>query len=83
MDLEIAISKVLKKHRHLNGFSQEELANLSSLDRTYISFIERGIRKPTLHSLFKICNSLNIKVSEFIQEVEAEIENNTTHISDR
>lgn len=71
MNLEEALSTVLCKRRKAAGFSQEELAYRSGIDRTYISMIERGKRKPTINILFKICEALHIKPSVFIEEIEA------------
>jgi len=70
LELETALSKVLKNKRTHLGISQEELAYRCNIDRTYISMIEREKRKPTLSILFKICDALHIKPSAFIKEVE-------------
>ncbi|OLN21333.1 transcriptional regulator [Domibacillus antri] len=77
MELEKAIPLVLKKYRKAAGLSQEQLALESGLDRTYISFLERGHRKPTIHTLFRLCSALNVQPSVFIQEVEKIIENSS------
>ena len=63
-------SVVLKRKRTECGLSQEELAYMCDVDRTYISLLERKKRKPTLNVLFKICETLNIKPSNFIKEIE-------------
>jgi transcriptional regulator with XRE-family HTH domain len=68
--LEDKIGEVLKKYRRGMDLSQEELALRSNLDRTYISMLERGMRKPTVQTIFTICRELNIKPSVFIMEVE-------------
>jgi len=51
----------LRKKQHL---SQEELADRCGLHRTYIGSIERGEKSPTLNTMEKIANGLNIKISE-------------------
>ena len=70
MLLEEALALVLKEYRLKNNLSQEELAHKCDLDRTYISLLERGKRKPTLNVVFNICNGLNITPSIFISEIE-------------
>ncbi len=50
--------------------SQEELAFESGFDRTYISLLERGIRNPTVRSLVKLANALNVRPSEFLLRME-------------
>lgn len=70
MLLEEALAIVLKEYRTEKKFSQEELADKCDLDRTYISLLERGKRKPTLSVIFNICNSLKVKPSVFIAKIE-------------
>ncbi len=53
--------------RHL---SQEKLAELCDLDRTYISMLERGLRQPTITTLFQICSALDVAPSEFVRQME-------------
>jgi transcriptional regulator with XRE-family HTH domain len=50
--------------------SQEKLAELANVHRTYISQIERGLKSPTIEVIFSICNALSIKASDFIKEIE-------------
>lgn len=52
------------------NISQEKLAELANVHRTYISQIERGLKSPTIEVVFSICNALTIKTSDFIKEIE-------------
>lgn len=52
----------VKKRREERGYSQEKLAELSGLHRTYISSLERGIRSISLNNIEKLANSLNIEI---------------------
>lgn len=70
LELEYALAIVLKKNRIKSGYSQEELAHRCNVDRTYISLLERQKRKPTLNVIFKICETLNISPSNFVEEIE-------------
>lgn len=45
-------------------FSQEEFAEKLGIHRTYMSFIERGMRNPSLLLIFKISRALKIKLPE-------------------
>lgn len=47
--------------------SQEELAEKIGVHRTYMSFIERGIRNPGLILIFKISRALKIKIPELFE----------------
>ncbi len=53
----------LRKQRNL---SQEELALLSGVDRTYIGRIERLERNPSLVVLAKIAKGFNMKIAELL-----------------
>ena len=63
-------SKVLRELRIKNQLSQEKLAELCDLDRTYISLLERGLRQPTITTIFKLAEALQITPSEFIGLIE-------------
>jgi transcriptional regulator with XRE-family HTH domain len=60
----------MKQERKKNGMSQEELAHLCNIDRTYISLIERKKRNPTLDVIFRISYSFQIKPSTFVKMLE-------------
>ncbi len=62
--------KVLHSIRLKKGFSQEKLALECELDRTFISMLERGLRQPSLTTLVKIANTLQIKPSKLLLETE-------------
>ena len=55
----------IRHFRKLRQFSQEELAARASLDRTYISGVERGTRNITLSSLEQIIHALGITTTDF------------------
>ncbi len=57
----------LKKLRSKARISQEELALRSGLDRTYISGCERGVRNPSIVSIEKIAEALNVPAKEFFE----------------
>lgn len=76
MSLEKNLAYVLRTNRQRRGLTQEELANRCGIDRTYISMIERGKRKPTLNILFKICEHIGTKPSDFIKEIEDMMDSN-------
>lgn len=62
--------KGTKKVRAEKSLSQEELAHLCDLDRTYISLMERGKRKPTINTIFALAMGLNEKPSKLVEETE-------------
>lgn len=62
--------EVLKELRNEVGISQENLAYESELDRSFISMLERGIRLPTIATLFQISKALKKTPSEIIKIIE-------------
>lgn len=46
--------------------SQEELAQMLSMHRTYIGMIERGERNPTIRSLYKIAKALKVDAADLL-----------------
>ena len=61
---------LVKKLRDKLIISQEELADLCGLHRTYISDIELGKRNVSLENIDKIAYALQVKKSELFVEVE-------------
>lgn len=72
--LSPAVAATIKTRRIQMGLSQEQLADLCGLDRTYISSIERGKRNLTLTTLEKIVPKLSLGIGEFLQMVTKYIE---------
>jgi transcriptional regulator with XRE-family HTH domain len=68
------ISKIfgnnVRRQRLEKGISQEQLAALTTLHRTYIGGIERGERNPSLVNIFKIAKALNISIRTLFEETD-------------
>ncbi|MCJ7645593.1 helix-turn-helix domain-containing protein [bacterium] len=65
-----AFPKVLKRLREEKHLTQQQLAFESGLHRTYISQLERGIKSPSLDTLQKLSEALEIRLSELIIQIE-------------
>ncbi len=50
----------VRKYRNQKGYSQEKLAEITGLHRTYISAVERGVRSISLDNIEKIALALEI-----------------------
>lgn len=48
--------------RRNKGLTQEELAEMVGVDRSYMGFIERGERNPTLDKIEKIAKALGVSI---------------------
>lgn len=71
------VGKAITKFRKARGVSQEVLSGLADIGRTHLSAIERGERKPTLETLYRISCALDVNMSDIIKEIESSINNNT------
>lgn len=64
-DIKIAFGKRVKELRLQKGISQEKLANIAGVDRTYMTQVENGKRNLTIEKIRQICKGLNISLSDF------------------
>ena len=69
-EIRVAYGKAVRTIRQNKKMSQEELADLCGLHRTYISDIELGKRNESLENIDKISHALQVKKSELFVEVE-------------
>ncbi|WYL96886.1 MAG: helix-turn-helix transcriptional regulator [Gloeotrichia echinulata IR180] len=68
--LDQILGREIQRRRIEKNLSQEYLAELTGLHRTYISQLERGLKSPSIRVLSHITRALNVKMSEFFQGVE-------------
>jgi transcriptional regulator with XRE-family HTH domain len=69
-----AFGRTLKTLRESAGLSQTDLGTKAGLDRTFISLLELGKRQPTITTLYKLAESLNIPVKEMILHVNSQLD---------
>ena len=68
--LESAFGIELRRQRELKKLSQEELAEICGIHRTYVSQLERGLKSPTLRLLWQICDALVLNPTAIISDIE-------------
>ncbi len=61
----------LRKARERAGITQEELSFRAGLSRPYISQLERDMKSPTVDTLFRICDALNVRAADVVRKVDA------------
>lgn len=61
------VGKRIKDLRNEASITQEQLALLAELDRTYIASVEKGKRNISIINLHKISRALNISLGEFFK----------------
>lgn len=70
MEISKAFGAILRRNREEKGLSQEELALNCGLDRTFISLLERGLRQPSLSTVFNVAEQLGVSANELVRQVE-------------
>lgn len=68
-NIQTLIPLIIRRIRLAKKLSQEDLASLAKLDRTYISGIERGVRNISIKSLCKVLKGLEIDTEQFAHEL--------------
>lgn len=65
-----AFGEALRRLREEHGLSQEAAALAARLDRAYFGKIERGVKNPTLATVWKIADALETRPSELLSRAE-------------
>lgn len=66
----LQLGKNIRDARKNTGLSQENLALKADLDRTYVGGLERGERNPTVLSMLKLCEALDVSLSSLLDSVK-------------
>ena len=59
-ELTIQFGQLIRKYRKEKNMSQEQLALLCNMDRSYLGRIERGEVNPTLEKIYEIAEKLEV-----------------------
>ena len=70
------VGLVIQRFREQRGQSQELLSGLAGIGRTHLSAIERGQRRPTLETFWRISEALGLKPSVLMAAIEEEMQKN-------
>jgi transcriptional regulator with XRE-family HTH domain len=71
----VAFGRAVRRFRVALGISQESLADLANIHRTYIGGIERGERNPTLTMIHRLAEALKVQPHRLIQTEDPEVIN--------
>lgn len=68
------VGRVIQGVREKKGMSQELVSGFAGIGRTHLSAIERGERKPTLETFYKIGQAMDIRPSVLLAAIEEKME---------
>ena len=69
----VTVGRVIQNYREKCNLSQDVVSGLADIGRTHLSAIERGVRKPTLETFFKLAEALNIEPHKLMKMIEDEL----------
>lgn len=64
----VALGAAIRAARLNRGISQEELAERSAVDRSYMSSIERGAQNPGIVSILRVTRALGVTAAELFAD---------------
>lgn len=67
--IEEKVGQKIKQIRNEKGLSQEKLALKAEIDRTYLAGVEQGKRNPSLKSLEKIVEALDVSFQDLFEGI--------------
>ena len=72
MDLKEMIGSRIQQIRNKKRITQDQLAEKVGISSKYLSSIERGKENPTLNTILKLAQSLDVMPDEFFTQLEIE-----------
>ncbi len=67
----LRFAQAMKRHRQERGLSQETLAEMTGLHRTYIGSVERGERNVCIDNMQRIAEALGVELVALLARTEA------------
>lgn len=67
----VRFGAAVRRLRTARGLSQEEFADRAGVHRTFVGGIERGERNPTLTTVQRLADALQVTASDLVREAEA------------
>ncbi|MGI2033818.1 helix-turn-helix domain-containing protein [Rhizobium panacihumi] len=74
MEIREVFAENLRVARQAAGLSQEELAHLADIDRTYISSLERSVYNASIDVVERLAVALNTEAAELLRRAPSEKE---------
>jgi transcriptional regulator with XRE-family HTH domain len=69
MDMRRLVGSNVRELRLEKNLTQEQFAELSGLSQQYISGLERGLRNPTVVTLYELATALNVQPIDLLKPI--------------
>jgi len=66
--VSLRVAQLLQQARERKGVSMTRLAQNAGLSQQMVSYVERGLRNPTLDTLLRVAAVLEVDLSEIIRK---------------
>ena len=66
--VSLEVAKLLRNERMRRGISIRRLASMAGLSQPMVGYVERGMRNPTLDTVLRIANALDVDLSGLIKQ---------------
>ncbi|HOL35918.1 MAG TPA: helix-turn-helix transcriptional regulator [bacterium] len=63
------IGNSIRKIRKAMGMTQEELSSKTGISSSFLSHIERGTKKASIETIYKIANALQVPIEKLFAEI--------------
>lgn len=68
IEIKTKVGNRIRELRKIKGVSQETLAGLAEIDRTYMTSVENGKRNISIVNIEKIATALGVSIKEFFND---------------
>jgi len=68
--ISFQVATILRRERQRRGLSLSAVAQRAALSYQMISYVERGMRSPTLDTLLRITTAMQISLASVLGEAE-------------
>lgn len=72
MEIKEMIGARLKEIRGSKGITQEQLSEMVGINPKYLSSIERGKENPTLNTILKLAETLDVGLNDIFSDIQVE-----------
>ena len=69
----MVMARLLGRLRTQRGLSQEVLSGLAGIARSHLAMIENGVTRPTVETLWKLAQAMDMRLSELVRMAEEEM----------